>query len=289
MNIGEKIKNLRTSKLMTQKELAGTAITRNMLSRIENGAAMPSLQTLIYIAERLGVPAGYLLSDKDENDNYYRKYVNYSNIIEAFRSGEWAICRDLCRTCLSEKSDNELTYMFAYSSMQIGIAEFSEGRLHRAAVSFEEAAEYSAKTVFETDAMRSCMRSYRSIMARISLTLNFDIPQTDKTNLYICTNDVCRFERILSGSEIPGTSKIPWENPCYEYALNAMQLSEEKNYDAAISLYIHICDDDTLPRPIIYLILGDYEKCCKEAGDYKDAYEISKNSTRLFEKMLADD
>ena len=36
MKLGEKIKKLRTSKLMTQSELAGDMITRNMLSQIEN-------------------------------------------------------------------------------------------------------------------------------------------------------------------------------------------------------------------------------------------------------------
>ncbi len=39
MTIGEKIKKIRTAKLMTQSELAGSEITRNMLSRIENGFA----------------------------------------------------------------------------------------------------------------------------------------------------------------------------------------------------------------------------------------------------------
>ena len=66
MNIGKKIKELRTEKLMTQSELAGAEITRNMLSRIENEAALPSLGTVLYLAERLGVPAGYLLSEGDE-------------------------------------------------------------------------------------------------------------------------------------------------------------------------------------------------------------------------------
>ena len=41
--IGEKIKALRISKRMTQSELAGDQITRNMLSLIENGSALPSL------------------------------------------------------------------------------------------------------------------------------------------------------------------------------------------------------------------------------------------------------
>ena len=47
MNIGKKIKKLRTSKLMTQSELAGSEITRNMLSRIENDAASPSLEPFV--------------------------------------------------------------------------------------------------------------------------------------------------------------------------------------------------------------------------------------------------
>ena len=52
MDIGKKIKELRLQKFMTQSELAGNEITRNMLSRIENGAAQPSLDTLKYLASR---------------------------------------------------------------------------------------------------------------------------------------------------------------------------------------------------------------------------------------------
>jgi transcriptional regulator with XRE-family HTH domain len=52
--------------MMTQQELAGEYITRNMLSRIENGFALPSIPTLLYLAEKLGVPAGYLLADETE-------------------------------------------------------------------------------------------------------------------------------------------------------------------------------------------------------------------------------
>ena len=61
MNIGEKIRELRVAKLMTQAELAGSHITRNMLSCIENGSAQPSLSTILYIAKRLNVPAGFVL------------------------------------------------------------------------------------------------------------------------------------------------------------------------------------------------------------------------------------
>ena len=47
LNIGEKIRQLRISKLMTQADLAGDQITRNMLSRVENGAALTIADALI--------------------------------------------------------------------------------------------------------------------------------------------------------------------------------------------------------------------------------------------------
>ena len=55
MEIGEKIKKIRTAKLMTQSELAGTEITRNMLSQIENGSAQPSMATVLYIAQLIAL------------------------------------------------------------------------------------------------------------------------------------------------------------------------------------------------------------------------------------------
>ena len=72
MNIGNKIKHLRTELGLTQQQLSGDKITRNMLSCIESGKALPSLETLLYIAERLSVPPSYLLSD-DNNLFFYQK------------------------------------------------------------------------------------------------------------------------------------------------------------------------------------------------------------------------
>ena len=63
MTLGEKIRSARIERGMTQKELVGDQITRNMLSRIENDSAMPSMRTLEYIAARLDLPAGYFMAD----------------------------------------------------------------------------------------------------------------------------------------------------------------------------------------------------------------------------------
>ena len=63
MNLGEKIKAARLERHMTQKDVVGDYITRNMLSKIENGSATPSVKTLEYLAGALGLPAGYFMND----------------------------------------------------------------------------------------------------------------------------------------------------------------------------------------------------------------------------------
>ena len=57
MTLGEKIKAARVERHMTQKDVVGDYITRNMLSKIENGSATPSVKTLEYLASALGLPA----------------------------------------------------------------------------------------------------------------------------------------------------------------------------------------------------------------------------------------
>ncbi|MGH2331961.1 helix-turn-helix domain-containing protein [Thermoanaerobacter mathranii] len=45
-------------------------MNRVVLSRIENGKSLPSLEQLIYIAEKLEVPVGYFFSDWKEKYHY---------------------------------------------------------------------------------------------------------------------------------------------------------------------------------------------------------------------------
>ncbi|WP_270392707.1 helix-turn-helix domain-containing protein [Bacillus paranthracis] len=61
--LGEKIKALRKEKKLTQTELAGSELTKSMLSQIENGKATPSMKTLQYIAEKLECEPSFLLEE----------------------------------------------------------------------------------------------------------------------------------------------------------------------------------------------------------------------------------
>ena len=63
MTIGEKIRLARQEAGLSQRQLCGQQVTRNMLSQIENGSARPSVDTLTYFAAQLGKPVSYFLDE----------------------------------------------------------------------------------------------------------------------------------------------------------------------------------------------------------------------------------
>lgn len=66
--LGQRIKEARLAKKMTQSEVVGSFITRNMLSQIESGNAVPSMKTLTYLAKVLELPPAVLLQGMTENE-----------------------------------------------------------------------------------------------------------------------------------------------------------------------------------------------------------------------------
>lgn len=65
MELGEKILKARLAAGLSQRQLCGQEITRNMLSQIEHGTAQPSMTTLKYLAARLEKPVSYFLDEEE--------------------------------------------------------------------------------------------------------------------------------------------------------------------------------------------------------------------------------
>lgn len=64
MDLGKKLLSARQEAGLSQRQLCGETITRNMLSQIEHGTAKPSMETLRYLAGRLGKPVSYFLEEE---------------------------------------------------------------------------------------------------------------------------------------------------------------------------------------------------------------------------------
>lgn len=77
-SLGAKIRSIRKSKKMTQSELAGSGLSRTMLSKLENDLAQPSFSTIEYLANRLDVPVSTFVSDETVSENKSdEKTLNY--------------------------------------------------------------------------------------------------------------------------------------------------------------------------------------------------------------------
>ena len=63
MTLGEKIKQARLEAGLSQRQVCGDVITRNMLSLIENGSARPGMDTLKFLAAQLGKSVSFFLEE----------------------------------------------------------------------------------------------------------------------------------------------------------------------------------------------------------------------------------
>lgn len=86
MELGQKILQLRKAAGLSQRQLCGDAITRNMLSRIEHGTVRPSMTTLTFLAERLGKPVSFFL---DEESVTSPNVERMAAARKAFAAGDW--------------------------------------------------------------------------------------------------------------------------------------------------------------------------------------------------------
>lgn len=287
MKLGEKIKKLRIAKLMTQSELAGGEITRNMLSRIEHGAAQPSLDTLKYLADRLGVTMGYLLSDGDD-EIIYVKHTQMSNIKTSYLAGDHRICRDMCLR-LGGESDDEIGLILAECTLGIAIEEFEHGRLREACEYFDLAIEACTRTVYNTSHVFAICATYFKYMRTISATLSSN--QIDENDVPIwasLSDSFCLYAgAFLSMCDKQVPMVKPHGSTPYALHIEAMEHIAAGEYRQAHNkLHEILVSEMIVPEPMLYFIFGDLENCCKQMEDFKGAYEYSINKVGLLQKLL---
>ena len=94
-DLGKKLKEARLAKKMTQSEVVGNFITRNMLSQIESGAAMPSVKTLAYLAGVLDLPLSELMGGEHSSLDDFQTLEDAK---ERFRAGDFDAVLELCHS-----------------------------------------------------------------------------------------------------------------------------------------------------------------------------------------------
>ncbi len=142
VQLGEKLRRARLDAGLSQRQLCGDVITRNMLSQIESGKAKPSMATLQYLAAALKKPIGYFLEENTAcSDNIgqmeqartayaARDYAAVMRILAAYRRPDALF-------------DAECSYLTALCALELGKQRMEEAEF-RAATELLEGVDRSS-------------------------------------------------------------------------------------------------------------------------------------------------
>ncbi len=167
--LGQRIKEARLAKKMTQTEVVGSFITRNMLSQIESGNAVPSMKTLTYLAKVLELPPSVLLSDTPEGsgDNFEHELAPAAPVIPedvvAFYRAKDAYLADKdtdayeLLSSVREASPlfDEAQALFARVTLRLATARCSEENFSEALELATAAATAAAKGLYASPELKS--------------------------------------------------------------------------------------------------------------------------------------
>lgn len=290
MNIGEKIKKLRLEKMMTQSELSGDRVTRNMLSLIEKGKAVPSMQTLSYIASRLKVSIAFLLADEKE-EKMLLKYSKISDIRLAFKDGNYRICMDMCKRLgrNSESRDDEIKLIMAESALSIAKEEVYRDRIRLAWSVLDEAVLFASETMYNTkhiEAAAGIMFVYLGKLSPSLVSENMDLETFDfnSAKAFCTDDDFCKY--ILALNDLDNDYLL--NDEAYELHVKCRKSMKKGEFDKAYNLLSDILKlDNRLPGILLYEVFSDLEDCCRQLGNTKNARIYSDEKVTQLERILS--
>ena len=141
MELGQKIRDARLEAGLSQRQLCGDTITRNMLSQIENGSARPSMDTLQILAARLHKTVGYFLEEGASCNEKLMRSLRQARPEEAEK-----ILKDYVSP--DPVFDRERYFLESSAYLELSRQALQEGRVTYARVLWEKARAAGEKTPY---------------------------------------------------------------------------------------------------------------------------------------------
>ena len=136
--LGERVRKLRASSGLTQTELAAGRFTKEYLSQIERGKTRPSDDTVAWLAERLGVDAGLLLTgvSSAERSRWEAMLARAEALGQRYEHGgavsEFEQVRSAARAVAAREIELRALAGEGWSRMELGELEVAEALLQEA-------------------------------------------------------------------------------------------------------------------------------------------------------------
>ena len=255
MELGEKLRQARLEAGLSQRELCGEDITRNMLSRIEHGAARPSMKTLCALAARLGKPVSFFL-DEDSISSPNREVM--ADARRLFDEKDYAGAKQ----ALEAYRAPDRVYDRERQLLEILV------RLHLARQAIDSGREPYALELLESVALLGKGAAYYSegpeqqrllLLGRIpgqNVSLDLDEALMVQSASALDRGDAPRAAHLLEGAQ-------DHTAPRWSYLRGKCHMAVEE-YPEAAKCFLAVREE--------YPVLRELEICYREMGDYKNAY-----------------
>lgn len=290
-NVGVKIRDLRLSRGMTQKELAGESVTRNMLSLIENGNALPSLPTLICFAEKLNVSVGYFFAVSEEETAAFTKMSRIGEIRRLFCEGEYASCLSACREI--PHPDCDILLISAECSLALAAHACDRYALHTASAHLADAEEAAAQNASMSLSIRSTVSFVQHL---IRCATHPGLPQelldASRYTSARVSVEFFAYMRALSfldsGRESEAYGLLHSGlivSPIYQNVIEAKVWMHQNRHSDAFPLLQMVLNDRNPGFFTAFRVLDALEACASTLGDFKNAYQYSTQKIKLLEQF----
>ena len=285
MTLGQKLKKARLARGMTQAQVVGERITRNMLSQIENDQASPSVGTLEYLASVLDVRLAWLLADEKEEEESDRT----GRMRALLRSGDYGGCLALAP---QTEPDDEQALALAMAAAQCARRAMEAERFDTAQHLAQQALAWNAASVYESGQLRlelldvlarceqaqqlpeeGAFASYRQAWAQVQ-------PET-QYHLTMARHLLEQAQVQAAERELRSITEPPEQHRAEYLILRGRLAAKRAQYETAAEDLRQAEALGPLPKLYERELCQAMELASRELQDYKTAYEYAARQLKL--------
>ena len=286
MTLGQKLKQTRLARGMTQSQVVVDRITRNMLSQIENDLASPSVGTLEYLASVLNVRLSWLLADEQAEAEAGRT----QRLRELLKSGEYAACLELAP---EHAPDDEQALALAMAAAQCAQRALESERFDTARHLAQRGLAWNNGSLYASAAL---MLHLWDILARCAQSAGpgqeeaafadyrqayAAQPVRARYHLAMARYQLERGKTAAAEAELRAVPMPPEESRAEYRVLQARLASASGRYAEAMTALRQAERTGPLPKLLERELLQAMELAARELQDYKTAYECAARQLKL--------
>lgn len=257
MELGKRLKQARLEAGLSQRQLCGDVITRNMLSQIENGSARPSMDTLGYLAGKLGRSVSWFL-EEDTVTSPNQQVISRARA--AWEQGDPSRVRELLTEYQGPDPmfDWEQALLRGLAALAMARQALEEERYPYAVSLLEEAAQAGEKTPYYTPAMEG----ERQLLLARAKPENARLPAVDSVLILKAETALRHSDPRRAGEYLDACEK---QDSFWHLLRGEVHLRLENYRQAAFHLHKA---EETYPEKTAPAL----EQCYSALEDYKMAY-----------------